>query len=83
MNADEIVQKAQEQFNKLSILPISSVTGLSTTDGEWVVSLEAVERKAIPETMDIIGLYEIHLDSDGNLIRFDRKKLRKRGETED
>ncbi len=83
MNADEIVQKAQEQFNKLSKLPISSVTGLSTTDGEWVVSLEAVERKAIPETMDIIGLYEIHLDSDGNLIRFDRKKLRKRGETED
>ncbi len=83
MNADEIVQKAQEQFNKLSKLPISSVTGLSKTDGEWVVSLEAVERKAIPETMDIIGLYEIHLDSDGNLIRFDRKKLRKRGETED
>ncbi len=82
MNADEIVQKAQEQFNKLSKLPISSVTGLSKTDGEWVASLEAVERKAIPEAMDILGLFEIHLDSDGNLIRFERKKLRKRGETE-
>jgi hypothetical protein len=48
-----------------------------------VVSLEAVERKAIPETMDVLGLYEIRLDSEGNLQSFERKKLRKRGETEE
>jgi len=43
--------------------------------------LEAVERKAIPDTMDVLGLYEIRLDSEGNLQNFERKKLRKRGET--
>ncbi len=83
MNADEIIKKARDEFATLSKLPVDAVIGLSKAEGEWVVSLEALERKAIPEAMDILGLFEIHLDSDGNLIRFERKKLRKRGETED
>jgi hypothetical protein len=33
--------------------------------------------------MDVLGLYEVRLDSEGNLLGFDRKKLRKRGETEE
>ncbi len=82
MNADEIIKKARDEFAALSKLPVDAVIGLSKAEGEWVVSLEALERKAIPEAMDILGLFEIHLDSDGNLIRFERKKLRKRGETE-
>ncbi len=83
MNANEIGQRAQEQFHKLSQLPISTCTGLSRTDKCWVVTLEAVERKAIPETMDVMGLYEVSLDGEGNLVGFERKRLRKRGQTED
>ena len=83
MNADEVTNKAQEEFAKLSKLPINAVIGLSKTEEGWVVSLEAVERKAIPDTMDVLGLYEIRLDSEGNLQSFARKKLRKRGETEE
>ncbi len=82
MNADEIVKKAQGEFATLSKLPINAVIGLSKKDEGWVVSLEALERKAIPDTMDVLGLYEIRLDGEGNLLGFERKKLRKRGETE-
>jgi hypothetical protein len=45
--------------------------------------LEALERKAIPDTMDVLGLYELRLDDEGNLLGLDRKKLRKRGETQE
>jgi len=83
MNADEIVKKAQEEFASLSKLPVNAVIGLSKGEGGWVVSLEALERKAIPDTMDVLGLYEVRLDSDGNLLEFERKKLRKRGETKE
>lgn len=83
MNADEVTNKAQEDFARLSKLPINAVIGLSRTEEGWVVSLEAVERKAIPDTMDVLGIYEIRLDSEGNLQSFERKKLRKRGETEE
>lgn len=81
MNSSEIVKKAQQDFATISKLPICTVTGLSKTEEGWMVSMEALERRAIPETMDILGLYEICLDNEGNFLGFDRKKLRKRGET--
>jgi len=83
MNVDEVTKKAQEDFARLSKIPVDGVIGLSKTDEGWVVSLEALERRAIPDTMDVLGLYEIRLDDEGNLLGFDRKKLRKRGETEE
>ncbi len=82
MNADELTKKAHEEFARLSKLPVNAVIGLSKKEEGWVVSLEALERKAIPDTMDVLGLYEVRLDSEGNLLGFERKKLRKRGETE-
>jgi hypothetical protein len=83
MNADEIIKKAQEEFARLSKIPVDGVTGLSKSEEGWVVSLEGLERRAIPDTMDVLGLYEVRLDNEGNLLGFDRKKLRKRGETEE
>ena len=83
MNTDEIVKKAQEDFARLSKIPVAGVIGLSKTEEGWVVLLEALERRAIPDTMDVLGVYEVRLDSEGNLLGFERKKLRKRGETEE
>jgi hypothetical protein len=82
MNADEIIKKAQEEFARLSKIRVDGIIGLAKTDEGWVVSLEGLERRAIPDTMDVLGLYEVRLDNEGNLLGFDRKKLRKRGETE-
>jgi hypothetical protein len=83
MNADEIIKKAQEEFARLSKIPVDGVIGLSKSEEGWVVLLEGLERRAIPDTMDVLGLYEVRMDNEGNLLGFDRKKLRKRGETEE
>jgi hypothetical protein len=81
MNATEVLERARKEFVKLGKKPADSVTGLSKTSGGWSISLEALERKAIPDTMDVLGLYELCMDDEGNLLSLDRKKLRKRGET--
>jgi len=83
MNASEIINRAREEFVKLGKSPADGVTGLNKTEEGWRVLLEALERKAIPDTMDVLGLYELRLDDEGNLLGFDRKKLRKRGETKE
>lgn len=82
MNASEIIKRTQDEFTVLSKLPVSAVIGLSRTDDGWMVSLEAVERKAVPDTMDVLGVYEICVDSGCNLLHFERKRLRKRGQIE-
>jgi hypothetical protein len=81
MNANQVLERARVEFVKLGKKPADGVTGLSKTNEGWAVSLEALERKAIPDTMDVLGLYELRLDDKGNLLSLDRKKLRKRGET--
>ena len=83
MNTKELIKKAEEDFASLSKLPVNAIIGIAKNNEEWAVSLEAVERRAIPDTMDVLGLYEVRLDNEGNLLGFDRKKLRKRGETEE
>ena len=83
MNTDQIIEKAKEDFARLSELPVNAVIGIAKSEEGWVVSLETVERKSIPDTMDVLGLYDVRLDNEGNLLGFDRKKLRKRGETGD
>ena len=83
MNVDDVIKRAQEDFSRLCRTPVSSVTGLSRTEDGWTVSVETLERKAIPDTMDVLGVYEIRLGDDGSLLGFDRKRLRKRGETEE
>jgi hypothetical protein len=83
MNANEVIKKAQEEFVRLGKTPANGITGLSKTEEGWAILLEALERKAIPDTMDVLGLYELRLDNEGNLLGLDRKKLRKRGETKE
>jgi hypothetical protein len=81
MNANQIVEKARKEFVRLGKEPADGVTGLSRTGEGWSIMIEALERKAIPDTMDVLGLYELQLDDEGNLLGMARKKLRKRGDT--
>jgi len=83
MNANEVIEKAREEFISLGKKPADGITGLSKTEEGWSILMEALERKAIPDTMDVLGLYELRLDNDGHLLSLDRKKLRKRGETQE
>ena len=83
MTTIELTRHAQEGFANLSKLPVTAGIGLAKREDVWVVSLEAVERKAIPDSMDVLGVYEIRMDSKGILLGFERMKLRKRGETKE
>ena len=83
MNANEVIEKARKEFVSVGKKPADGITGLSKTEEGWSILMEALERKAIPDTMDVLGLYELRLDNEGHLLSLDRKKLRKRGETQE
>jgi hypothetical protein len=83
MNANQVIEKARKEFIGLGKKPTECITSLSKTQEGWAIQMESVERKAIPDTMDVLGLYELRMDEEGCLLSVDRKKLRKRGETKD
>jgi len=56
------------------------ITSLSAEDEGWKVNVEVLERKAVPDTQDILGTYELKLKGDGELIAYKRTTMRKRGD---
>ncbi len=73
-----IIEKARKELSKLTGLTASSTVGVSKDEKEWNISIEMVEKRSIPDQMDILALYEVLLDEEGNLLNFVRKSMRRR-----
>jgi len=73
-------QKARKELCKLVGLDFSSMTGIVKGEGDkgWVVTLEVVERHAIPDSLDLLAEYDFYLNEEGVLQTFVRKGLRSR-----
>jgi len=78
----KVIQKARSELNDLTGLEISSTVGAEKGEDGWVVTMEAVEKRSIPDGMDILAIYETRLDAEGNMQDFRRTKMRKRIDTE-
>jgi len=57
-----------------------TIIGIEQKEGEWKVTVEALERKAVPDTQDLLGRYEIRLNKKGELIGWKQKMVRKRSD---
>jgi hypothetical protein len=56
------------------------ITSISREGEEWKVMVEVLERKAVPDTQDILSTYELKLSGDIDLIGYKRVGLRHRGD---
>jgi hypothetical protein len=57
-----------------------TVIGVKEVDGEWNVTVEVLERKAVPDTQDLLGRYEVKLSLDGELLGWRQRMVRKRSD---
>ena len=81
MDIIELSKKAKQELESLTGLKAASVIGAAQEEGQWVVTVEMVEKKSIPDSMDILGAYDIKMSAEGEVLDFARTKLRKRGDT--
>jgi hypothetical protein len=51
-------------------------------DDGWQVGVEVMELHRIPETTDIMAVYEVVLDTNGDLLRCERGQRYHRGQVE-
>jgi len=58
-----------------------TVVDIKEKNEEWAVTVEVLERKAIPDTQDILGRYVIRLNKNGELIGWTQNMIRKRSDT--
>jgi len=82
MEAKEIIEKAKKQLVDLTGFKEPAGVGLKREKGGWLVTIEIVEKKSIPEGMDILGTYQVYLDQKGDLISYEKTAMRKKMDTE-
>lgn len=83
MPVSELIEQARGQLSELTGLELGSTLGITKDEKGWKVSVELVEKHSLPDGMDILANYDIWLDEGGNVLEFNRKKLRKRIDTEE
>jgi len=66
------VQRAREQLEALLERSVESVSSFERMHDGWLVMLEVVEVSRIPESTDVLASYQMELDDDRNLRRYDR-----------
>jgi len=72
------IKKARSELAAIIGLELESTISAHPEGDGWRVTLEAVEKKSIPDGMDILGIFEVNLDADGDISEFNRVRMRKR-----
>lgn len=83
ISAGKAVKSALEQFVELTRRQPESVVGVKKAGEGWLVRLEVVESRRIPDTADLLAIYEVDLDAEGDIVAYDRKDRYVRGHPSD
>lgn len=82
LNAVKIARSAKQQLAELLNKESETVIGVQRTDDGWEVDLEVVETRRIPDTTDVLAIYRVELDDDGEIEGYERLERYIRGKTE-
>lgn len=74
---------ATKQIRVLTGRTVDGVSGVERAGDGWHVLVEVVEIERVPAATDVIGVYEVVLDSDGDLESYERVRRYVRGQAGD
>jgi gas vesicle protein GvpO len=81
IRAREAVRLGPKYITDITGREPERLTGVEPTDeGGWIVEAELVEERRIPSSADMLALYEIELDADGELLAYARTRRYMRGQ---
>lgn len=83
LSLTEAMQRAGEGLQAVVNLKLSGVVEVSRVEEGWRVTMEFVERAVIPDVRDLLGVYEVRLSEDGEMLGYRRIRVRRRSDVEE
>ncbi len=80
MNVVEVQKKAFPQIKDLLSKEPESISSIERTEKGWRLQCEVLEKKAVPETFDLLKVFEFMLDNDARIQSFKQTKKIRRGD---
>jgi hypothetical protein len=73
-------RRAVENVVEFTGREADNVVAIDRRDGDWYVDVEVVETHRIPDTTDVLAIYEVRLDPGGELLSYRRTRRYARGQ---
>jgi gas vesicle protein GvpO len=83
LSGREAIEQVRRELPELLGRPIEGVLGLESDDGGWMVTVQVVELARIPRSTDVLGAYEVTLDSSGELTSCRLTRRIRRGQADE
>lgn len=80
VSIEEVSDRALSIVKRYISKEPETVVGIVNEGGVWKVLVEALERKAVPDTQDLLGRYEITIEESGELLGWKQWMVRKRAD---
>jgi hypothetical protein len=75
----EAARRAAQQVAEFTGRSPECVVSIDRADGGWKVGVEVLEIRRIPDTQDILAIYEVRVDRRGDLLSYRRTRRYARG----
>ncbi|MDX3094952.1 gas vesicle protein [Streptomyces sp. ME19-03-3] len=76
----EALRRAGEQLALMLGRPPEAVSALTRTKDGWTADVEVMELERIPDSTSVLATYTVLLDSDGDLVGYERVRRYARGQ---
>jgi len=80
MDIKDIVENAKKKLVELTGFTSPSAIGVNKEGETWQVIIEITEKPSAASNLEVLGIYEVCLDVNGNLLSYKRENMRKRGD---
>jgi hypothetical protein len=70
-----------QQLVELTGKDFEGIVGFSKDDEGWLVQVEVVELRRVPDSTDVLAIYEVLVDGEGDLAGYRRLERYARGST--
>ena len=74
----DLGEKSRGLIEELLDKHAESVISVTKEENEWKVLVEVLERRAVPDSQDLLGRYELRMDENKELLGYERVVLRRR-----
>jgi len=75
----ELAERAKRQLAEVTgFKPVAAVGSYRDAKG-WHVSVDMLEMARLPDSTDLLGTYEVDLDEEGSMVKFEKKRTHLRG----
>ena len=82
MNVTEVQKKVLPEIKEVLKKEPETISSIEKTKEGWTIQCDVLEKKSIPETYDLLKIFEFRLDGNGKITGFKQLKKIRRGDVD-